>query len=33
MEKAVIPGVGEIAFLQDPSGIALGVMRYEPQVS
>jgi predicted enzyme related to lactoylglutathione lyase len=32
-EKAVIPGVGEIAFLQDPSGIAVGAMRYDSSVS
>jgi predicted enzyme related to lactoylglutathione lyase len=32
MERAVIPGVGEIAFLQDPSGIALGTMRYDSSV-
>ena len=28
MEKAVIDGVGELAFLQDPSGIPIGAMRY-----
>jgi predicted enzyme related to lactoylglutathione lyase len=28
MEKTVLPGVGELAFLQDPSGIPIGVMRY-----
>jgi predicted enzyme related to lactoylglutathione lyase len=29
MPKTEIPGVGELAFLQDPSGIAIGAMRYE----
>jgi predicted enzyme related to lactoylglutathione lyase len=33
MEKAVIPGVGELGFLQDPSGIAIGAMRYEQPIS
>jgi len=33
MEKAVIPGVGELAFLQDPSGIAIGAMRYDTTVT
>ena len=28
MEKTVIPGVGELAFLLDPSGIPVGAMRY-----
>jgi predicted enzyme related to lactoylglutathione lyase len=29
MPKTAIPGVGELAFVQDPSGIAVGAMRYE----
>ena len=29
MSATRIPGVGDLAFLQDPSGIAIGVMRYE----
>jgi uncharacterized protein len=29
MEKTTIPGVGELVFLQDPSGIPIGAMRYE----
>jgi predicted enzyme related to lactoylglutathione lyase len=29
MEKTAIPGVGELVFLQDPSGIPIGAMRYE----
>jgi predicted enzyme related to lactoylglutathione lyase len=29
MAKTVIPGVGELVFLQDPSGIAIGAMRYD----
>jgi uncharacterized protein len=33
MDKAVIPGVGELAFLQDPSGIAIGAMRYGQPIS
>jgi predicted enzyme related to lactoylglutathione lyase len=28
MEKTVLPGVGELAFLEDPSGIPIGVLRY-----
>jgi predicted enzyme related to lactoylglutathione lyase len=28
MEKTVLPGVGELAFLEDPSGIPIGVMHY-----
>lgn len=30
MEPAVIPGVGELAFLADPSGVPVGVMRFDP---
>src|SRR5438309_10852703 len=29
MAKTVIPGVGELVFLQDPSGVAIGAMRYD----
>jgi predicted enzyme related to lactoylglutathione lyase len=29
MPKTSIPGVGELAFLRDPSGIAVGAMRYQ----
>jgi uncharacterized protein len=29
MEPTRIPGVGELAFLQDPSGVPIGVMRYD----
>ena len=29
MAKTLIPGVGELVFLQDPSGIPIGAMRYE----
>jgi hypothetical protein len=29
MPATSIPGVGELAFLRDPSGIAVGAMRYE----
>jgi predicted enzyme related to lactoylglutathione lyase len=29
MERTVIPGVGELAFLRDPSGVPIGAMRYE----
>ena len=29
MAPTTIPGVGELAFLQDPSGIAIGAMRYD----
>jgi predicted enzyme related to lactoylglutathione lyase len=28
LEKTLIPGVGELAFLLDPSGIPIGAMRY-----
>lgn len=30
MEPTVIAGVGELAFLADPSGTPVGVMRYDP---
>jgi predicted enzyme related to lactoylglutathione lyase len=29
MEKTAIPGVGELVFLEDPSGIPIGAMRYD----
>ena len=29
MAAAVIPGVGELAFVADPSGIPIGLMRYD----
>lgn len=29
MEPTVIAGVGELAFLADPSGTPVGVMRYD----
>jgi predicted enzyme related to lactoylglutathione lyase len=32
MAKATVAGVGELAFVQDPSGIAVGAMRYDPTV-
>jgi hypothetical protein len=32
MAKTVVPGVGELAFVQDPSGIAIGAMRYDPSL-
>jgi predicted enzyme related to lactoylglutathione lyase len=32
MEPTQLPGVGELAFLQDPSGVPIGVMRYDSAV-
>ena len=31
MEKATIPGVGDLIFFQDPEGNLAGAMRYDPQ--
>ena len=30
MEKATIPGVGDLIFFQDPEGNVAGAMRYDP---
>ena len=32
MTGTIVPGVGELAFVQDPSGIVIGAMRYDPSV-
>jgi predicted enzyme related to lactoylglutathione lyase len=31
MDKATIPGVGDLIFFQDPEGNLAGAMRYDPQ--
>lgn len=31
MEKATIPGVGDLIFFEDPDGNVAGAMRYDPQ--
>lgn len=33
MEATVISGVGELAFLADPSGTPVGVMRFDPDAA
>ena len=32
MEKATIPGVGDLIFFEDPEGNLAGAMRYDPNV-